>query len=139
MATVDQTRPNIVWVWELEPTAMLVSALVHEAAVRQVVWHPSKTEMLITTVSNAGAAVRYWSPYSVPSIVRVPVARNESGRYDARWVLPGQDGESMVWVGSPEDYVLGYLEGDDGALRFQVVHNINSRVPAGSHGTAVGR
>ncbi|GAB1217919.1 hypothetical protein ATERTT37_007162 [Aspergillus terreus] len=120
MATVDQTRPNIVWVWELEPTAMLVSALVHEAAVRQVVWHPSKTEMLITTVSNAGAAVRYWSPYSVPSIVRVPVARNESGRYDARWVLPGQEGESMVWVGSPEDYVLGYLEGDDGALRFQV-------------------
>ncbi|KAL4893666.1 WD40 domain protein [Aspergillus ambiguus] len=133
MVTVDQTRANIVWIWELNPAAMLVSALVHETAIRQVVWHPSKIELLITTVSNTGAAVRCWSPHRVPSIVRMPVVRSESGRYDARWVLSGQQDESRFWFGTPEDYVLGYLEEDGGALRFQAVHHINSRVSARPH------
>ncbi|KAF9885540.1 hypothetical protein FE257_012868 [Aspergillus nanangensis] len=139
IATIDQTRPNIVWIWELEPVAVLMSALVHEHAVRQALWHPSKIQLVVTTVNNTGAAVRSWSPYTQPSITRVPVPRNETGRYDLRWISLDRDDKQRFWLGSHDDYILGFLDQEDGGLQFQSLHHINNKVPAGSYGANTSR
>lgn len=118
LVTVDHARPNVVWIWALEKTPRLESALVHEHPVRQIVWHPSRTELLITTVNSAGASVRHWSPSSDPAIIQIPVSRSETGRYEVKWVARN----STFWFGTPEGYVLGYLS--DG--RFEVLNSINS-------------
>ncbi|KAF7592291.1 hypothetical protein BBP40_000422 [Aspergillus hancockii] len=124
LATVDQTRPNIVWIWNFDSTAVLVSALVHEHPVRHVVWHPSKTRALVTTANSALAAVRHWTPDGQPSVIRIPASRSDNGRYDVRWLPSNQEYDSKFWFGTPEDYVLGYIEGEDGSLQFKALNTI---------------
>ncbi|ODM16242.1 hypothetical protein SI65_08241 [Aspergillus cristatus] len=135
LTTVDQTRPNIVWVWTLGSAPGLFAALYHEHPVKQVVWHPSETAILITTANNVTAAVHYWSPNGPPVVVRVPVSRSESGKYDVRWLSSGQDSDWRFWFGTPDDYVLGDIE-DQGVIpQFRVHYSINSKAPTGSLGT----
>ncbi|KAE8144421.1 Quino protein amine dehydrogenase [Aspergillus avenaceus] len=138
LATVDQTRSNIVWIWDLESTAVLISAMVHEHPVRQVTWHPSKTLLLITTANIAFAAVRYWTPLSPPCIVRIPTSRSDSGRYDVRWLSDSAD-DSRFWFGTPEDYVLGYVEIESDISQFKTLNTISNKTPGGSHNTGVSR
>lgn len=104
--------------------------LVHEHPVRQVVWHPSMTALLFTTVNTTVAAVHYWTPQLEPMVVRVPVSRSESGKYDVRWVSLGQDDDSRFWFGTPEDYVLGGIEEKDNVLQFGVLYSVHSGSPA---------
>lgn len=125
LATVDQLRPRIVWIWSLVASPRLVSALIHEHAVRQIVWHPWQTELLITTVNSAATVVRRWSPSSDPAIVRISIPRSDSGGYDVRWVTSRQDGHPAFWFGAAEDYVVGYLGVQDGVLKFNSLHSIN--------------
>ncbi|KAL4944420.1 hypothetical protein BDV06DRAFT_187283 [Aspergillus oleicola] len=140
LSTVDQTRPNIVWVWNLEDTPTLVSALVHEHAVRQAIWHPSSTQLLITTANNALPGVRYWSPHRPPCNVRVPVTKNESGRYDVRWLTFDGHESSRFWFGSQDDYVLGHIELDeDGIAVFRCSNTLGGKVTASSQGTMMSR
>lgn len=136
LATVDQTRPNIVWIWSLESesTPALDSVLVHEHPVRQVVWHSSTAALLFTTVNTTVAAVHYWCPNLEPMVVRVPVSRSESGRYDIRWLSLGQDDDMRFWFGTPEDYVLGGIEEKEGVLQFGILYSVHSKVPTGSLG-----
>ncbi|PYH49389.1 WD40 repeat domain-containing protein [Aspergillus saccharolyticus JOP 1030-1] len=139
LSTVDQTRPNIVWIWELESTPALLSALVHEHTVRQVVWHPTKAQLLITTANTAYSAVRYWSPYSQPLAVRIPIPRTETGKYDTKWLSTDDDDDSRFWFGTPEDYVLGYIEGMDDKPQFHVLNTIRSKLAASASAFAATR
>ncbi|KKK21649.1 hypothetical protein ARAM_005503 [Aspergillus rambellii] len=127
LSTVDQTRPNIVWIWSLENSPTLVSALVHEHAVRQVVWHHSRTQLLITTANAALPGVRYWGLHGPPSIVRIPGSRNDSGKCDVRWLSSDQSEESRFWFGTPDDFILGYIEGEGqtGASHFRFLNAIS--------------
>ncbi|KAL4809303.1 YVTN repeat-like/Quino protein amine dehydrogenase [Aspergillus unguis] len=136
LSTVDQSRPNIVWIWGLDDTPALVSALVHEHAVRQVIWHHSTTQLLITTANNALPTIRYWNPHQPPCIVRIPIPRSESSRYDVRWST-SENGTSNFWFGSPDDYILGYidLDGEDGAAKFRGLNTLGGKVSSGSAGT----
>ncbi|GLA03913.1 hypothetical protein AnigIFM60653_003935 [Aspergillus niger] len=136
LGTVDPTRPNIVWIWDLESTPVLLSALVHEHTVRQVVWHHSKTQLLITTANTAYAAVRYWSPYSQPFVARIPVPRSETGRYEVRWLSFDEDGDSKFWFGTPDDFVLGHLESVEDSPQFKVTTTINGKAKGSSCGPA---
>ncbi|KAH8433542.1 WD40 repeat domain-containing protein [Aspergillus melleus] len=141
LCTVDQSRPNIIWIWALESTVVLLSALAHEHPVRQVVWHPSKPEFLVTTTNNTGAAVRHWSLDRQPSIVRIPASRNDAGRYDVRWLPREQRGQSIFWFGTPDEYVLGYIEDEIGVSQFKVLKSISSnlRLPSGNYGANMSR
>ncbi|GFN14466.1 YVTN repeat-like/quino protein amine dehydrogenase [Aspergillus tubingensis] len=139
LGTVDPTRPNIVWIWDLESTPVLLSALVHEHTVRQVVWHHSKTQLLITTANTAYAAVRYWSPYSQPLVTRIPVPRSETGRYEVRWLSFDKDDDSKFWFGTPDDFVLGHLESVEDSPQFKVTTTINGKVKGSSYGPGTSR
>ncbi|KAE8350872.1 WD40-repeat-containing domain protein [Aspergillus coremiiformis] len=132
LATVDQTRPNIVWIWNLESTAVLVSALVHEHPVRQAVWHPSKVQLLITTANIALPAVRSWTPDGQPSVIHIPASRSDSGRYDVRWLSSNEGDNSKFWFGTTEDYTLGCIESADAASHFKVLNTIKNKASPGS-------
>ncbi|TQB70627.1 hypothetical protein MPDQ_000245 [Monascus purpureus] len=138
LATVDQGRPNIVWIWSIETTPRLASVLVHEHAVRQVVWHPRSTQCLITTVNGAVAAVRHWSSNGDPTTVRMPIHRSETGKYDARWLASEQNGNLAFWYGTTEDCVLGYLGIHDEVSKFNVLYYVNAKARSIS-GSGIGR
>ncbi|KAJ0425842.1 hypothetical protein BJY00DRAFT_273850 [Aspergillus carlsbadensis] len=141
LSTVDQTRPNIVWIWGLEDTPVLITALVHEHAVRQVVWHYSSIQLLITTANGVLPGVRYWSPHQAPFVVRIPVSRNESAKLDVRWLPSDEGDESRFWFGTSDDYVLGYIEpeGEQGTAQFQCLSTLAGKVAPGSHSTLMSR
>lgn len=140
LATVDQTRPGIVWIWTLGTTPKLLSALIHEHPVKQIVWHPSKTALLLTTVNATVATARYWTPHNPPVVARVPVSPSETGRYDVRWLVLGHGDDMRFWFGTPEDYVLGHIENaGSGISQFRVLYSVHNKVPAGSHSTSMGR
>lgn len=126
LATLDQTRPTIVWIWAMETTPRLISALVHEHAVRHITWHPSKTELLLTTANNTLAAVRHWSLNNEPAVIQIPLALSDTGRYDVTWVAAGQNDHSTFWFGTSKDYVVGYLL-DDGPPRFELLNSLSSK------------
>lgn len=67
--------------------------------------------------------VRWWSPGQQPMITRVPTRRNESGKYDVKW-LAGPEEEAVFWFGSTEEYVVGYLSAEDGAVQFDVLNRV---------------
>lgn len=126
LATIDQTRPNIVWIWSLGTPMTLVSALVHEHNVRNISWHPRAQELLITTSNSTFAVVHVWSLDHNPVIAGVPVGRNEAGRYDVTWVLTAaRDEPETFWFYTPDDAVLGHVTvGDDGHGSFNMLHSI---------------
>ncbi|QQK42229.1 WD40/YVTN repeat-like-containing domain [Penicillium digitatum] len=126
LATVDTARQNVVWIWSLEGTPTLVSALVHEQPVRQIVWHPSTPQLLINTITNTLPAIRWWSPTDYPLIARVPIQRSESGKYDVRWVAES-NADSPFWFSSAEQHVIGYLSTCDGAVEFEVLNSVTSK------------
>lgn len=141
LSTVDQSRPNVVWIWSLGDAPTLVSALAHEHAVRQITWHHSSTQLLITTANNALPGVRYWNQHQPPCIVRIPITRSENGRYDVRWVHSEENESSMFWFGSTEDHILGYIaiNEEHGAAEFRGLNILGGRVSSGSHSTVMSR
>ncbi|KAJ5746932.1 uncharacterized protein N7511_008628 [Penicillium nucicola] len=135
LATVDTMRQNVVWIWSLEGTPKLASALVHEQPVRQILWHPSTPQLLINTITNTLPAIRWWSPQDHPVIARVPVNRSESGKYDVRW--EGSDADSAFWFGSTEEYAIGYLSAGDNGVEFELLNSVSSK--AGGYGGSSSR
>jgi hypothetical protein len=127
LSTVDQTRPNVVWIWDLKTSPGLVSVLLHDHPVRQVVWHPLRTEFLVTTSNSIVPAVRYWSLDSHPSIIPIPISRSGGGKYDVRWLPLSQDDVPALWFGTLEEYVLGHSELEDGAQQFKVAYSVHNR------------
>ncbi|KAJ5578728.1 uncharacterized protein N7459_007692 [Penicillium hispanicum] len=137
LATVDSMRSNVVWIWALDVSTRLASALVHEQPVRQLTWHPSTPQLLINTVTNTLPVIRWWSPHSHPVIARVPTQKSDSGKYEVKWLArPNED--SVFWFGSTEEYVVGYLSAEDGTVRFEVLNSVTNWGP-GNHAGSLSR
>jgi hypothetical protein len=121
LATLDQSRPNVVWIWSLNPVPRLESALTHENSVRQFTWHPRKPDLLVTTNNTIVPVVHRWSLNGDPVIVNIPIARDEVGRYEATWHSDCYDSSSSMfpfWFSTPADNCLGYTAVIDGRAQF---------------------
>ncbi|KAL1963887.1 hypothetical protein VTN77DRAFT_7693 [Rasamsonia byssochlamydoides] len=125
LATLDQSLPNVVWIWSLISPIHLKSVLVHEHNVRQFAWHPSEPELLVTTNNSAAAAVRLWSLNRNPVIATVPIARNDAGRYEISWFGSVRGEPSTFWFSTPDDAVLGYVALQDERPRFNLLHSVS--------------
>ncbi|KAJ5682939.1 hypothetical protein N7462_006104 [Penicillium macrosclerotiorum] len=132
LATVDSMRSNVVWIWALDDTTRLTSILVHEQPVRQLVWHSTISQLLINTVMNNLPSIRWWSPKNHPVIARISTQRNESGKYEVRW-LAESDHDSVFWFTSSEEAVLGYLEFERNPVQFKILNLVTSQ-GYGAHG-----
>lgn len=110
LATLDQTRANIVWIWAMNSPPVLVTVLVHDHNVKNLTWHPNKQELLITTANNTVALVHLWSRNRDPVIIQIPISRSESARYEATWVRHKAIQEmQLFWFSNGEDAVLGHI------------------------------
>ena len=109
----------------MESKTRLMSAMVQENPIRQVLWHPSRPELVITTANNAIPAARWWSLDHGPAIIRIPISRSETGRYDVKWVVTQEHDYSKFWFGTAEESVVGYLIADDGTPQFEVLNSLS--------------
>ena len=139
LASVDTMRSNVVWIWAMDTAPRLASILVHEQPVRQIIWHSSEPLLLINTVSaNTLPAVRCWSPQSRPVLARVPAQKNDSGRYEVKWLSEGSNQELSFWFGSTEECVIGYLCPDGGTVHFEVLNSV-TKEGYGNHAGSLSR
>lgn len=126
-ATVDQTRPNIVWIWAMSTPPSLETALVHEHNVKNILWHSKSQQILITTANTTLAVVYLWSTEQPPVISELPISRSEAGRYDVTWVR-SDDLEALgyFWFSNAEDAVLGRVTvNDEGNAPFDSIHVVS--------------
>jgi hypothetical protein len=123
LATLDQSRPNVLWIWSLSPSR-LDSILVHESPIGHFTWHSSRSELLVTTNNSSVPAVHLWSHTNNPVIVRVPIARNEAGRYHATWVETPHHTPSTFWFSTPEDCVLGQISLQGSRGEFNLLYSV---------------
>jgi hypothetical protein len=66
----------------------------------------------------------------------VPVSRNESGKYDVRWLFADGNEPSRFWFGSQDDYVLGFIEqNEEHGAEFQSLNTIAGKISSSSHDT----
>jgi WD40 repeat protein len=137
LATVDTMRSNVVWIWALDNTPRLISALVHEQPVRQLAWHPSTPQLLINAITNNLPTIRWWSPNDQPVIARVPTQKSESGKYEVKWLVESEN-DATFWFASTEEYVVGYLTDENGISGFEVLNSVTSR-GYGSHTGSLSR
>ncbi|EED21447.1 WD40 domain protein [Talaromyces stipitatus ATCC 10500] len=114
LATIEQTQPNIVWIWAMTATPTLETALVHEHNVKNITWHAKNQELLITTANNTLAVIHLWSKERPPVIAEIPIPRSEAGRYSVTWVKSTVPEEScLFWFNNTDDAVLGCVIVDD--------------------------
>ncbi|KAJ5378547.1 hypothetical protein N7509_011666 [Penicillium cosmopolitanum] len=134
LATVDTMRSNVVWIWALDATPRLASALVHEQPVRQLAWHPSTPQLLINAITNNLPTIRWWSPNDHPVIARVPTQKSDSGKYEVKWLVESEN-DATFWFASTEEYVVGYLTDENGISGFEVLNSVTSRGYGGHAGS----
>lgn len=125
LATIEQTRPNVIWIWALRTPPVLEAALVHEHKIRNMSWHVRYSELLITTANNTLSVVHLWSKERRPVIAEIPIMRSETGRYDITWVKSGgQEEHKLFWFSTTDTTALGHVaaDGDQGHASFNVLH-----------------
>jgi WD40 repeat protein len=130
LATIEQTRPNIVWIWAMSKPPTLETALVHEHNVRNISWNSKSSELLITTSNNTLSVVHSWAKERSPVIAEIPIARSETGRYDVTWVKSSEQNESQLfWFNTTDDAVLGNItvNSDRGHASFNALHVVSGR------------
>lgn len=127
LATVDQTRPNIVWIWAMTTPPALETALVHEHNVKNISWHSKIQQLLITTANTTLAVVHLWSGERPPVISETPIPRSEAGRYDVTWMRSSNlEPLGYFWFSNAEDAVLGrVIVDDDGHISFDSLHVVS--------------
>lgn len=140
LATVDQSRPNVVWIWSLRTPISLRCILVHEDPVRQLSWHTTEAELIIVTSNSTVPAVRLWTLSSDPVIAGVPISRNDSGKYEVTRVKSSEDQGSKFWFTTPDDCILGSLTRENGKTQFNILHSVKASsntayldIPTASH------
>uniref|UniRef100_A0A093UVV6 WD repeat-containing protein WRAP73 n=1 Tax=Talaromyces marneffei PM1 TaxID=1077442 RepID=A0A093UVV6_TALMA len=127
LATVDQTRPNIVWIWAMTTPPALETALVHEHNIKNMLWHSKNQELLIITANTILAVVHLWSRERSPVISEIPISRSEAGRYDITWVKSGDLAPlGYFWFSNSEDAILGRIVvNDEGNAPFDSHHVVS--------------
>jgi hypothetical protein len=124
MATLDQSRPNVLWIWFVKNSPALNTTLVHESNIRQFCWHPSETRLLIVTSRVSHPCVNLWCPESPPVIARVPLRQNDNGRYEITWTTNYSGRSPLLWFSTFASCVLGFISADGVYGQFNVVHTL---------------
>jgi hypothetical protein len=120
LATVVQAFPNAVWVWFIGgQTIQLLALLVHEKDVKQILWSPLITELLMIIVDSDIPIVRQLMLEREPRSVPIPL-KNRGGKYEARWLKTRMDDRPDIFLfGSPTEYLVGHIVEDKEGAKFK--------------------
>ena len=111
VATKSDSVPTTVWIWSLS-TATVIDVLIHHSPVKQIMWHPSQSDLLLLHCAIAEPAVHLWkTTWHAPRIVTLPL-RQTGGRLETSW-LKDSTGESFnVMIGSAHQYTTSCISPD---------------------------
>ena len=111
VATKRDSVPTTVWIWSLS-TAAVIDVLIHHSPVKQIIWHPSQSDLLLVHCAIAEPAIHLWkTTWHAPRIVMLPL-RQTGGRLETSW-LKSSTGESFnVMISSTHQYTTSCISPD---------------------------
>jgi WD40 repeat protein len=129
VATVQQGMPHIVWIWSIQcQTPSLVSALIQNSAVRQLLWSPKFPDLLMTTNDGDMPVVHQWIRNRIPRIASIPVGTG--GKYAISWIRADTSRNGIFWFGWQTGHIIGYIMGNGSNARFMQAPDVGDDHPA---------
>ncbi|KAM5475396.1 hypothetical protein MauCBS54593_001084 [Microsporum audouinii] len=123
--TIDESMPNIAWMWSVEGSKPRLSgALVHNASIKQLCWNSEIPELLMTVSGDDTVlTVHQWLCGRSP---RGTIIRGMRGRSDAGWIKTDREMGGLFWVGGQRGYEMGYLVGTRQSTQMHKVVDIDA-------------
>ena len=91
---------------------MVVDVLIHHSPVKQIVWHPSQSDLLLIHCAITDPAIHLWkTTWHAPRIVVLPL-RQIGGRLEASWLKSSTDEPFNVMIGSAHQYTTSRISSD---------------------------
>lgn len=110
LATRDDATPTAVWIWDLSKLAA-IAVLVHHSPVRNLSWHPTRSDMLLITCVQEEGTIHIWNAAtSKPEVIQIPFQRS-TGKIETRWIGGEADAAATILVGDNQSSILIWLEG----------------------------
>ncbi|KAF2843548.1 WD40 repeat-like protein [Patellaria atrata CBS 101060] len=112
VATRSDSFPTTVWIWDLTRLTPL-TVLVQHSAVRQLLWHPSRSELLLTHCTQDEPIIYlYDSMKTVPQLLSLASHFTKPGpRQDARWLHRSSSQRPGIMFSDTRSYMLVWPEG----------------------------
>jgi hypothetical protein len=131
MSARSDTMPTTLWVWNV-PAVSSAVVLVHHSAISRVSWHPTISDLLLISCTEADDSIYLWkSSWERPRIVSIP-SQVRGGRTEARWIRteppksisPGASPSQLIdltsrarcptlMVGNAQHFLFGYVQDED--------------------------
>ena len=113
-ATRNDFIPTTVWIWSLT-TCTVMEVLIHHSPVKQIIWHPSQSDLLLIHCAIPEPAVHLWkTTWHAPRIVSLPLPRR--GRLEASWLKKSSDDTFNLLITSAHHYTTGRISSDGEVL-----------------------
>ena len=111
LATRNDAIPTTVWIWSLN-TCTVMEVLIHHSPVKQIVWHPSQSDLLLIHCAIPEPAVHLWkTTWHAPRILSLPLPRR-GGRLEASWLESSSDDTFDLLVTSAHQYTTARISSD---------------------------
>ncbi|KAF3894158.1 hypothetical protein GY631_3286 [Trichophyton interdigitale] len=118
--TIDESMPNIAWMWSVEGSKPTLSgALVHSANIKQLCWNSEIPDLLMTmSGDDTTVAVHQWLCGRTP---RGAIIRSLRGRAEVGWIKTDKEMGGLLWIGGQRGYEMGYLTGTGSSTQLHKV------------------
>ena len=111
VATRDYYLPTTVWIWSLS-TGTTIDVLIHHSPIKQITWHPSQSDLLLTHCAIPEPAIHFWkTTWHAPKILMLSLPRI-GGRLEASWLESSSDDSFNVMISSAHQYTTARVSSD---------------------------
>ncbi|EGE08320.1 hypothetical protein TEQG_07293 [Trichophyton equinum CBS 127.97] len=123
--TIDESMPNIAWMWSVEGSKPTLSgALVHSANIKQLCWNSEIPDLLMTmSGDDTTVAVHQWLCGRTP---RGAIIRSLRGRAEVGWIKTDKEMGGLLWIGGQRGYEMGYLTGTGSSTQLHKVAAVDA-------------
>lgn len=91
---------------------MAIDILIHHSTVKQILWHPSQSDLLLIHCAIPEPAVHLWkTTWHAPQILMLPLQRI-GGRLEASWLKSPTDDMFNIMISSAHQYTTSRISSD---------------------------
>ncbi|KAF6231762.1 hypothetical protein HO173_010064 [Letharia columbiana] len=111
VASRNDVVPTTVWIWSLS-TGTAIDVLIHHSPVKQIIWHPSQSDLLLIHCAIPEPAIHLWkTTWHAPRILMLPLLRI-GGRLEASWLKSLTDESFNLMISSAHQYTTVRISPD---------------------------
>lgn len=111
VASRNDVVPTTVWIWSLS-TGTVIDVLIHHSPVKQIIWHPSQSDLLLIHCAIPEPAIHLWkTTWHAPRILMLPLLRI-GGRLEASWLKSLNDESFNLIISSAHQYTTVRISPD---------------------------